>query len=130
MDKQLLSEAVARDTAEDPDVAVPTEDVDAWIAKQKDLGVKSIVCLLADEHLRLYASLEMSLIDYYRQAGFAVVHIPVRDHQKPPLSDDHLARIWTAYDSLPKPVLVHCSAGIDRTGSAITHIKHRIEMNP
>lgn len=105
---------------------VAKEAVDAWISQVKALGVQSIICLLSDDQLPLYANLQMSLIDYYRKAGFAVVHIPARDHQRPPLTEDHLAQIWTAYESLSKPVLVHCSAGVDRTGSAIKRILDRI----
>jgi protein-tyrosine phosphatase len=102
-------------------------DVDAWIRDAKAFGVKSIICLLADDQLPLYSSLQHGLISYYRHAGFQVAHVAARDHQRPPLSDDDLARIWGAYATLPKPVLIHCSAGIDRTGYAVDYLLRRIE---
>jgi len=62
------------------------------------------------------------LLSYYRAKGFAVGYVPVRDHRRPPLDDKQLDDVWQAYQKLPKAVLVHCSAGCDRTGPAVEHI--------
>ncbi len=102
--------------------------VDGWIETAQVHGIRSIVCLLADEHLRLYASLGEDLPSYYRRHGFEVVHLPVLDYQQPPLDDATLARIADAYAVLPKAVLVHCSAGIDRTGAAIEYLQRRFDL--
>jgi protein tyrosine phosphatase (PTP) superfamily phosphohydrolase (DUF442 family) len=106
---------------------VSKAEVDAWIGSVRALGVTSIICLLAEDQLPYYGQLDTDLISYYRAAGFEVAHVPARDHQKPPLSPDHLAAIWQAFQDLPKPVLVHCSAGLDRTGSAVEHIQRRLK---
>jgi protein tyrosine phosphatase (PTP) superfamily phosphohydrolase (DUF442 family) len=102
---------------------VAKADVDAWIADVRAHGIASIICLLAEEHLGLYADLGADLPSYYRRQGFAVAHVPAVDHRMPPLDASTLARIVDAYAALPKPVLVLCSAGVDRTGSAIRHLK-------
>jgi protein tyrosine phosphatase (PTP) superfamily phosphohydrolase (DUF442 family) len=107
--------------------SVPRAEVDVWIAKVAALGVKSIICLLADDQLSYYGQLETDLISYYRAAGFEVTHVPAGDHQTPPLSRDHLTAIWKAYQVLPKPVLIHCSAGLDRTGRAVEYLQRRLE---
>lgn len=101
---------------------VARTDVDRWLEEVRSVGVKSIICLLAEDQLVLYSSPPSGLVAYYQQAGFSVAHIPAHDHQSPPLTVRHLEQIWNAYQSLPKPVLAHCSAGIDRTGCAIKYI--------
>jgi len=106
---------------------VSSAEVDAWVAEVRTVGIKSIVCLLADDQLPLYRSLPTDLVPYYQNAGFTVTHIPAQDHRQPPLTDDQLERIWAAYQELPKPVLFHCSAGIDRTGRAVEHIKRQLK---
>jgi protein tyrosine phosphatase (PTP) superfamily phosphohydrolase (DUF442 family) len=106
--------------------SVSIAEVDAWIAEVRALGVKSIVCLLADNQLPLYSQLPSDLVSYYRNAGFSVKHVPAQDRREPPLSQDQMERVWAAYQELPKPVLVHCSAGCDRTGQAVAGIERRL----
>jgi protein tyrosine phosphatase len=105
-------------------------EVDAWVEEVRSFGVKSIICLLAEDQLVLYSTLPSDLLTYYQQAGFSVAHVSARDHQSPPLTESHLKRIWEAYESLPKPVLIHCSAGVDRTGRAVEYIRERVGRLP
>ena len=101
-------------------IPVGMDEVKRWIESAQSHGIVSIVCLLADEHLCLYP--DGDLLGIYRAAGFEVRHIPATDHRRPPLTDDQLAAVLQAYRELPKPALIHCSAGIDRTGAAAAHI--------
>ena len=97
-------------------------EVDDWINEAISLGIKSIICFLDDE-LSYYRKISGGLIDYYREKGFEVAHIPVEDYKRPVLSKEEEKMTGEAYNKLPKPVLLHCSAGVDRTGHAVDYLK-------
>lgn len=105
--------------------SVEHEVVEDWITAARIKGTKSIICLLNESHLKLYESLPGGLLQAYRDAGFEVAHVPVADHQRPPLANGDLAEVERHFERLPKPVLIHCSAGVDRTGAAVRHLKKR-----
>ena len=101
---------------------ISKEAVDEWIENIRAMGVRSIICFLSDHQLAFYSDLPSGLIQYYRDAGFDVAHIPEDDYKRPPLSEEGVREAVAAFGRLEKPVLVHCSAGLARTGMAIDAI--------
>jgi hypothetical protein len=49
---------------------VPEEAVHSWCESVDREGIRSILCLLAREHLKLYAKVTGELLGYYRARGF------------------------------------------------------------
>jgi protein tyrosine phosphatase (PTP) superfamily phosphohydrolase (DUF442 family) len=98
------------------------EVVDEWIENIRAMGVRSIICFLSDHQLAFYSDLPSGLIQYYRDAGFDVAHIPEDDYKSPPLSEEGVREAVASFERLQKPALVHCSAGLARTGMAIDAI--------
>ena len=101
---------------------VAETEVAKWVNGAKKRGIKTIFCLLDDTQLAYYTSVPGGLLDYYRQAGFVAVPHPVADHQSPPVPPGVLAATYSSFLTSQKPLLVHCSAGRDRTGAVIKYI--------
>ena len=107
--------------------AVPLAAVEAWLGDARRAGVRSVICLLGDDQLPLYAgALPEGLVARYRAEGLEVAHIGVRDGLTEPFTEEQLDKAWASFETLPKPVLVHCSAGHDRTGRVVRHILGRL----
>ena len=106
-----------------PEHAVPEGVVEAWLREADDLGIRSVICLIGADQLWLYRkSVPEGLISRYRSSGLDVEHIGTEDQQTHPFTPEDLERAWQAFKRMPKPVLVHCSAGMDRTGRVVAHI--------
>ena len=101
---------------------ISKEVVDEWIEDIRTMGVRSIICFLSDHQLEFYSGLPSDLIQYYRDAGLEVAHIPEDDYKIPPLSEEGVREAVTSFERLQEPVLMHCSAGLARTGMAVAAI--------
>lgn len=97
-----------------------------WANRMRLAGINSIICLMHDKELGYYSALELrapGLMEFYEQCGFSVCRLPWEDpaHSKSSQATilkslhDIRQRSLTAFDALPKPVLLHCSAGVDRS---------------
>ena len=110
---------------EKPTVASLTE----WLDAVANMQIRGILCFLSqDELAEHYGSCGIDLLATYRDRKFVVGHMPVSDYRQPPLRRSDLAKIRAVFGKLPKPCLIHCSAGIDRTGAAVEFIQSQLKQ--
>ncbi|MHB8577554.1 MAG: tyrosine-protein phosphatase [Dehalococcoidia bacterium] len=108
--------------------SVPRAAVERWVEEKRREGIASILCLLAEDQLPLYAQgLPQGLLHFYEESGFAVANIASADGQLEPYTAAQFDAAWDAFQALPKPVLVHCSAGYDRTGRIVDELLRRLD---
>ena len=108
--------------------------IEAWIGRVQSAGIRSVICLLTPPQLRKYEIVlgPGGLLASYHDAGFEVRHFPVFDTAHPDeregcekLEEILFNKVHAAFLGLPKPVLLHCSAGIDRSSPVAVEIVDR-----
>jgi len=110
-----------------PEHTVGDGVIESWVDEAREFGIASIICLIGGDQLWLYRRVAPEgLVERYRSAGFDVCHIPTADQQTHPFTADEYEHAWESFQRLPKPVLVHCSAGMDRTGRVVGYILERM----
>jgi protein-tyrosine phosphatase len=117
--------------AERPGYLYPrtTGAVPEWIAFMRSKGVQRVLCLLPQKQLDDFAP---ELLTLYQSQFSAVLHIPVQDFLVP--TDEALwagVSFLRASELAAEPVVVHCNAGMGRTGillSAWLIARHRLSI--
>ena len=96
-----------------------------WRETVLSLGIRSVICIMDQNQVDKYNGIDNigdGLFSFYKENGLTVHHMNVEDYKKPPLNESEVELVLKAYSELEKPVLIHCSAGKDRTGKAVASI--------
>jgi len=106
----------------------------AGVKRVRETGIRSVICLMHRKELRYYDGLvgmEDGLFSLYRQAGLQIRHLEWADpahgtsEEREALKAQVMvikAKALDAFGRLPRAVLVHCSAAIDRSTPVVAHI--------
>lgn len=109
-------------------------EVIRWVDRIVAAGLRGLICLMHPKEIAHYSDLDLGaldIIDLYRLKGLKVCHLPWADpahrsnHERTSFEVElHRIRAEAlqCFDRLPKPVLLHCSAGIDRSSPVCAYI--------
>ena len=99
-----------------------------WVGRIVAMGFASIICLTHEKELKYYMPLRLhpdGLLGFYRTSGLEVEHLGWPDpahadtlaerERRMALVDRIRVEASEAFERMPKPVLLHCSSGIDRS---------------
>lgn len=109
-----------------PGTSVSRIEVEDWVREARSLGITTVICLLSDTELGIYAAalaVVGGLLGFYRSRGLDVRHVPVEPAREPAVSEAQLADVIAAFNEADKPVLLHASAGGPRTDAAVEKLK-------
>jgi len=95
------------------------QEVNCWIQEMKGHGVAGVLCLLDWDQLEIYDMFGPGLLASYEAAGLKVAHVPLPDYRDPSLSPKDEPLVLSAWRTLPKPMVVHCSMGLIRSKAAV-----------
>jgi len=107
-------------------------EVVRWVDRVVEAGFRSVISLLEEaQHDRYYVRGGINLhpcglYGYYKSRGLRVKTFPCTDYRPP--SEERMRRILDAFRRIPKPVLLHCSAGIDRTAPVAAYIACKMAL--
>jgi protein-tyrosine phosphatase len=111
-----------------PYQTVKKADIKDWINYMKQKGIKRVVNLLTPGDMEDYYNSD--LMAQYRQAfgDTNVLNAPVRDFTIP--KKETIEKVNKFIDASPEKVVVHCSAGLGRTGQVLkNYLMHKYHMN-
>jgi protein-tyrosine phosphatase len=105
-----------------PGKFVQTQLVDEWLAFMKKQGIGRLICMLSDEELSYYPTLPGGLLGVYTETFGRdnVLWAPTQDkHLCSGEAVKHICYFLQRGVSEGQKTVIHCSAGLGRTGQAL-----------